>query len=187
MWSAMQLEHMLDDLLATDYEGLLIEHDKFVGTPASPTSICESSPQYDTPDFASNARPQCTTYLPTCPTLSFLNSKPSATSSSPGSNCSDSLNPPLMVALVRYASRSFLAPSLTRCPDTSKMQKALNDAQHHLDQIHREKKKNDEAIERLFDPEWYGAEGEWKKLDRTCIEKEVGECVPPYRFRRWFR
>ena len=140
MWSAMQLEHMLDDLLATDYEGLLIEHDKFVGTPASPTSICESSPQYDTPDFASNARPQCTTYLPTCPTLSFLTSKPSATSSSPGSNCSASPNPPLMVALVRYASRSFLAPSLTRCPDTSKMQKALNDAQHHLDQIHREKK-----------------------------------------------
>ena len=41
MWTAMQLEHQLDDLLNTDYEGLLIEHDKFVGTPASPTSVGE--------------------------------------------------------------------------------------------------------------------------------------------------
>ena len=40
MWSALQLEHQLDDLLKTDYEGLLIEHDKHVGAPASPTSIC---------------------------------------------------------------------------------------------------------------------------------------------------
>lgn len=41
MWTAMQLEHQLDDLLNTDYEALLIEHDKLVGAPASPTSICE--------------------------------------------------------------------------------------------------------------------------------------------------
>ena len=41
MWSELQLETMLDDLLETDYEGLLIEHDRFVGAPASPTSICE--------------------------------------------------------------------------------------------------------------------------------------------------
>ena len=40
MWSALQLEHQLDDLLKTDYEGLFIEHDTLVGAPASPTSIC---------------------------------------------------------------------------------------------------------------------------------------------------
>ena len=39
MWTAMQLEHQLDDLLRTDYDGLLIEHDKHVGAPASPTAI----------------------------------------------------------------------------------------------------------------------------------------------------
>ena len=39
MWTAMQLEHQLDDLLKTDYDGLLIEHDKHVSTPASPTAI----------------------------------------------------------------------------------------------------------------------------------------------------
>ena len=61
--------------------------------------------------------------------------------------------------------------------DTSKAQKALSDAQSALDKVRREKQKSDESIERLFDPEWYGSQGEWKKLDHTCIEKEVGECV----------
>lgn len=41
MWTAMQLEHQLDDLLDTDYDSLLIEHDKFVGSPASPSSVRE--------------------------------------------------------------------------------------------------------------------------------------------------
>ncbi len=41
MWTAMQLEHQLDDLLNTDYEALLVEHDKHIGAPASPTSIRE--------------------------------------------------------------------------------------------------------------------------------------------------
>ena len=39
MWTAMQLEHQLDDLLKTDYDTLLIEHDKHVGAPASPSVI----------------------------------------------------------------------------------------------------------------------------------------------------
>ncbi len=39
LWTAMQLEHQLDDLLKTDYDALLLEHDNYLGAPASPTSI----------------------------------------------------------------------------------------------------------------------------------------------------
>ena len=67
--------------------------------------------------------------------------------------------------------------------DTSKAQKALNDARHSLDRVRRDKQNSDQALARLFDPEWYGAEGEWKKLDGTCIEKEVGEYVSSHSFR----
>lgn len=59
------------------------------------------------------------------------------------------------------------------------MQKALSDAEHSLSLTRKEKDEKERDINRLFDPTWYGAEGEWKKLDRTCISKEVGEYVLP--------
>ena len=39
----------------------------------------------------------------------------------------------------------------------------------------KEKEDAEKELARLFDPEWYGAQGEWKKLHDTCIDKEVGE------------
>lgn len=30
-------------------------------------------------------------------------------------------------------------------------------------------------IAEVFSPEAFGVEGEWKKLDNTCIEKKFGE------------
>ena len=66
---------------------------------------------------------------------------------------------------------------MTRYTDTSKTQKALNDAEHSLSLTKKELEDKQRDLARLFDPEWFGAEGEWKKLDHTCIEKEVGECV----------
>lgn len=59
--------------------------------------------------------------------------------------------------------------------DTSKQQKALNDAEHSLRLTKKEKEDKEQELARLFDPEWYGAEGEWKKLHGTCLEKELGE------------
>ena len=42
LWTASELEYQLDELLEdSDYDSLLIEHDKHVGAPASPMSICE--------------------------------------------------------------------------------------------------------------------------------------------------
>jgi protein kinase C substrate 80K-H len=33
------------------------------------------------------------------------------------------------------------------------------------------------ALEKLFDPEWFGTEGEWKKLENMCLAKDTGEYV----------
>lgn len=44
MWTEEQLEKELDGLLKTDYETLLLEHDKHVGAPTAATgSLCERS------------------------------------------------------------------------------------------------------------------------------------------------
>lgn len=66
--------------------------------------------------------------------------------------------------------------------DTSKAQKALNDAEHSLSLTKKEKEDKERDFARLYDPEWFGAQGEWKKLDRTCLAKEVGEYVQLYSF-----
>lgn len=41
MWSSLQLEHQLDGLLNSDYEGLLLEHDRHVGAGSGSDSLCK--------------------------------------------------------------------------------------------------------------------------------------------------
>ena len=64
---------------------------------------------------------------------------------------------------------------LTRYTDTSKTQKALNDAEHSLSLTKKELEDKQRDLARLFDPEWFGAEGEWKKLDKECLSTESGD------------
>ena len=45
MLTALQLEHQLDGLLNTDYEGLLLEHDRHVGAGAGQDSLCKLAPK----------------------------------------------------------------------------------------------------------------------------------------------
>lgn len=61
--------------------------------------------------------------------------------------------------------------------DTSKARKTLQDAEGKLNSVKKEKENAQRDLTRLFDPEWYGKDGEWKKLDKLCIEKDTGECV----------
>ncbi|KAH9921517.1 endoplasmic reticulum protein [Epithele typhae] len=140
MWSASQLEHQLDDLLETDYEGLLLEHDKFVGAPASAASLLHNP----------------SAYLPDALVPSF-----------------EAFRDKIMPWLTAFGLASPVAD--TDGADTSKAQKAVTDAENELYKIRRERDTSAQALDRLFDPEWFGAEGEWKKLEGTCIEKEVGD------------
>ncbi|KAI0829300.1 endoplasmic reticulum protein [Trametes gibbosa] len=138
LWSALQVDHQVDELLETDYDALLIEHDKHVGTPASPTSILYN----------------LSAYLP------------------------DALVPQFEALRDQLVSWFGLANMNTEdSADASRLQKSLSDAEHSLGLTRKEKDDTDRELGRLFDPEWYGREGEWKKLDRTCISKEVGDYI----------
>ena len=43
--------------------------------------------------------------------------------------------------------------------------------------MRRERDEAERQVTRLFDPEWYGTDGAWKKLDELCLEKDTGEYV----------
>lgn len=54
---------------------------------------------------------------------------------------------------------------------------ALSDAEYNLKLIKDELHVTQEELAELFDPEGFGTEGEWKKLDKFCLEKHDRECV----------
>ncbi|KAF7301624.1 hypothetical protein MIND_00727900 [Mycena indigotica] len=59
--------------------------------------------------------------------------------------------------------------------DTSKARQALNDAESALNRVTRQKKEAEDDLSEIFDVDGFGAEGEWKKLDNTCLELNTGE------------
>ncbi|KAF8324464.1 endoplasmic reticulum protein [Cantharellus anzutake] len=50
-------------------------------------------------------------------------------------------------------------------------QSALNVLRQSQDQL----KQNEDDLDKLFDPAHFGKQGEWKKLDGECIEKDIGD------------
>lgn len=60
-------------------------------------------------------------------------------------------------------------------PDTSRARKTLSDAEHSLKLTQDEVERAQTDLSRLFNPEWFGAEGEWKKLEGLCLTKDTGE------------
>ncbi|KAF5357648.1 hypothetical protein D9758_007540 [Tetrapyrgos nigripes] len=61
--------------------------------------------------------------------------------------------------------------------DTSRARQALQDAENALNKVKREKENAEQDIQKIFDPTMFGAEGEWKKLDGTCLEYPSGDYV----------
>ncbi|KAH9950157.1 endoplasmic reticulum protein [Amylocystis lapponica] len=59
--------------------------------------------------------------------------------------------------------------------DNSRAHEAFTEAEQSLKRVKQEKEDAEEELERLFDPEWYGPEGEWRKLHNFCIEKDTGD------------
>ena len=66
--------------------------------------------------------------------------------------------------------------------DSSKAHQALSDAERDLGSLLSDKDNTDADAAEIFDVHGFGAEGEWKKLDGTCIEKDTGECVQYFLF-----
>ncbi|CAL1701892.1 unnamed protein product [Somion occarium] len=69
----------------------------------------------------------------------------------------------------------IVKPSKSDAADDSRAKKAYNDADHSLKLTRDELTKAKEDLSRLFDSNWYGKDGEWKKLDGTCLEKDTGD------------
>lgn len=59
--------------------------------------------------------------------------------------------------------------------DSSKARQVLTDAENKLNDLKRDQERAKEDIEDIFNPEGFGSEGEWKKLDGMCLEKDTGE------------
>jgi protein kinase C substrate 80K-H len=59
--------------------------------------------------------------------------------------------------------------------EATKAREKLNDAGRNLDYAQEQLKKSREELADLFDPAGYGPEGEWKKLQNTCLTKDFGE------------
>lgn len=61
--------------------------------------------------------------------------------------------------------------------EANRAQQALSDAEHSL-KLTREEGQNARGdLSDLFDLTGFGPEGEWKKLDGLCLEKDTGEFV----------
>ncbi|KAJ7122861.1 glucosidase II beta subunit-like-domain-containing protein [Mycena epipterygia] len=59
--------------------------------------------------------------------------------------------------------------------DSSKARQALTDAEATLNRVKNDKKTAEEDLEEIFNIHGFGAEGEWKKLDGTCLELDTGD------------
>ncbi|KIK65747.1 hypothetical protein GYMLUDRAFT_158799 [Collybiopsis luxurians FD-317 M1] len=59
--------------------------------------------------------------------------------------------------------------------DTSRSRQALTDAENHLNKLKKEKENAENDLKEIFNIHGYGYEGEWKKLDNTCLKKEIGD------------
>lgn len=63
--------------------------------------------------------------------------------------------------------------------DASRLRQLLSDAEAGLREAEEELKNAQQDLEDLFKPERFGKNGEWKKLDKLCLEKDTGEYVLP--------
>ncbi|KAK2462316.1 hypothetical protein APHAL10511_005622 [Amanita phalloides] len=67
------------------------------------------------------------------------------------------------------------ASSSSASADSSRAHKKLTDAENRLRTLENSKRSAEDQLSKLFDPQHFGARGEWKKLDGTCIETVTGD------------
>jgi len=65
--------------------------------------------------------------------------------------------------------------SSTAASEAAKAREILNDAEKNLNDAQKHLEEAKEELLDLFDPTGYGVEGEWKKLQNTCLKKDTGD------------
>jgi hypothetical protein len=78
------------------------------------------------------------------------------------------LPPPILLTSLRHLIHS-------RTAESSRAQQNLATATSELNRIKGEKSEAESTIVKIFHPEHFGIEGEWKKMDDECLEYEYGE------------
>lgn len=61
--------------------------------------------------------------------------------------------------------------------ESNRARQALSDTENSLKLTRDEEQTARNDFSDLFDPDGFGPEGEWKKLDGLCLEKDTGELV----------
>ncbi|KAG8218281.1 glucosidase II beta subunit-like protein-domain-containing protein [Butyriboletus roseoflavus] len=59
--------------------------------------------------------------------------------------------------------------------EANQARQALSDVEHGLKLTREEEQTARDDLSNLFNPDWFGSEGEWKKLDGLCLEKDTGD------------
>lgn len=70
-------------------------------------------------------------------------------------------------------------PLSTDTDEVSRVRQSLSDAETTLREAEEKLKNAQRDLEDLFKPDRFGKDGEWKKLDKFCLEKDTGEYVLP--------
>lgn len=179
MWSKEELENGLDGLLDTDYIGLLLEHDEY--TTSSSQSSLRGFPRvfcsrillidWSTVFDISSYIPDV--FLPGYQSLKdtvvdYLELFGIAHGPAEGSAAG------IFLLVFLFFSSLLHLPFIA---GSTQARKAYDDAEHSLKLTREEKQKSEEEYANLFDPEGFGTQGEWKKLEETCLEKDTGEYV----------
>jgi hypothetical protein len=73
--------------------------------------------------------------------------------------------------------KSILCSCELLSADSSKAHQLLADAERNLESLISDKENADSSALEIFNVHGFGADGEWKKLDGTCLEKDDGEYV----------
>ena len=81
------------------------------------------------------------------------------------------------VNLSNFYVKSILSSCELFSVDSSKALQVLTDAEREFESLVSSKDGVDTEIQEIFNVHGFGAEGEWKKLDGTCLEIDAGECV----------
>ncbi|KZW03841.1 hypothetical protein EXIGLDRAFT_599996 [Exidia glandulosa HHB12029] len=59
--------------------------------------------------------------------------------------------------------------------ETNRARQARDTARNQLNDAKRKRDDEERELRRLFDPTWFGGEGQWKQLENKCISKDTGE------------
>jgi protein kinase C substrate 80K-H len=148
-----ETERQVESILKTNYVSLLMEHDQYVDQ-SQTSSISEP-----------------------LPSLRFIRLLTCCSVLNVASYASNAFTPAL--SYIRSFTSTILSQSSpsTDATDASRLRQLLSDAETGLSEAEEKFNNARQDLEDLFKPERFGKEGEWKKLDKLCLEKDTGEYV----------